>query len=448
MTGAHAVGRADPWGPHWLFGPWTRWIRDVTDLLRLAFLVGVPVTLVFGPRPEALRLFLTLVACLIPRALQVPRAFDLAFTAAMSLQAWGNVSNAFNIWLPYHDVVHCLLTMATAALFYIMLVRLRLVADLAEERGIHERLGMAVLVFAMGSYIGAVYEEYEWFAINVMHANLTEYYEHDIHDLLFNALGSLLAGGLVILWARRGWTTRRADEDDPLGGILRGFERRLANVKPADVEPEQAPRYSPFPRWLGGDWTSWVRDPLDLIRLSFLVGAIVSAATADWELAARFALTFAAAVLARLADLPRFFDLVWLLVLGFEAWGDFAHALRDVQGYLDWTYFAFAAASAPVIYLALVRLNVFPAFERERGVHRRVAVVLAATCLGYSVGIYYDVYIWFANRVLGAEFPTSWDGLTRNLALQWGGAIAGALVLLLWDTRGWANRRRLPARAA
>lgn len=439
------MAAVEPWGPRWLFGPWTKWVRDVTDLLRLAFLIAIPVVLAFGPRAEGLRLFLTLIVCLIPRALHVPRAFDLGFTAAMSLQAWGNVTNLFDVWLPYHDIVHCLLTMATAALFYIMLVRLRLVSDLAERRGIHEHLGMAVLVFAIGSVIGAVYEEYEWFAINVLHARLTEYYEHDIHDLLFNALGSLIAGGLLILWARRGWTTRRPDDDDPLGGLLRGFERRIAHVDRRRGAGKPRLRSRPLPRWMGGDWAPSLRDPLDLLRLSFAAGALLSAAQSDWEMALRFALTFAAAMLARVADLPRFFDAVWLAVLAFEAWGDYAGAFRSVPGYLQWTYFAFAAASAPVLYLVLIRLDVFPVFERDRGVHRRVATFLAAMCLGYCVGIYYDVYIWFANHVLGASFPVSWDGLTLKLALQWVGAVAGALVLLVWDTAGWANRRGLPA---
>lgn len=418
MQARPAQGRA--FGPRWLFGPWTPWIRDVTDLLRLAFLAGIPVVLILGPREEALRLALTFLVALLPRVLETPRPFDLAFNAAMSLQAWGNVGGAFDAWLPYHDIVHCLLTMATAALFYLVLVRLRLVADIARERGIHERLGMALLVFAIGSFVGAVYEEYEWFAINVMHAHLIENYRHDIHDLSFNAIGSVAAGGLLVLWARRGWTTRRADRDDPLGGALRGFERRLRPGGHAAPAPQR-------------ERPAWMQAPADLIRLSFLAGIPAAAFAGSWEDVARFAVTFLASLPGRVLGGHRFFDLLWAGALGFTAWGDFAGAFGRVPGYEDWTFFAVSLAAGPLLYLLLVDLRVLPAFERERRLHRNVAVFLAVMCLGYCVGIYYELYVSVANHALGAHFRVSWDRLSRQLALDWAGAVAGAVTILAWE---------------
>lgn len=416
------------------FGSSWRWVRDATDLLRLAFLVGVPVVLIFGPRSEGLRLLLTFGVCLLPRMLATPRPFDLAFTAAMSLQAWGNVAGAFDAWLPFHVIVHFTLTMATAALFYVVLVRLRLVPDIARAPGVHEKLGMAILVFAIGSFVGAVYEEYEWFAINVLGAGLTENYQHDIDDLIFNALGSVGAGLLLVLWARRGWTTRRDDPGDPLGGVLRGFERRLRPTEAGRL-PRPTPHHDardPFARYL----SQWARAPLDLLGLSFLVGALLAAVNGDWEATARFGVSFIAAVLAGLVRLPPVFESLWVAGLAFEAWGGYAGAFHQVPGYLQWTYVVIAAASAPLLYMALVRLRVFPVFERAHGIHRGMAVFLASMCLGYCVGIYYDLYIWLANHTLGASFPVSWDGLTAQLALQWLGAAAGAVAILVWEAHG------------
>lgn len=422
---AHTATQARPAqvravGPRWLFGPWTPWIRDVTDLLRLALLAGIPVVLIAGPREEALRLALTLAVALLPRVLETPRPFDLAFNVAMSLQAWGNVGGAFDAWLPYHDIVHCTLTMATAALFYLFLVRLRLVADIERERGIHEHLGMVLIVFAIGSVVGAVYEEYEWFAINVMHAHLIENYEHDVADLFYNAIGAMAAGGLLVLWAHRGWTTRRADADDPLGGALRGFERRLR--PDGDAPPAQA-----------GERPAWMRMPADVVRVSFLAGIPAAAAVGSWEDGVRFAVTFLASLPGRVVGSHRFFDLLWVCALAFTAWGDFAGAFGHVPGYQDWTFFAVSLAAGPLLYLLLVDVRVLPAFERERRVHRNVAVFLAVMCLGYCVGIYYELYVWIADHALGASFPVSWDRLSRQLALDWAGAIAGAVTILVWE---------------
>src|SRR5581483_220602 len=100
--------------------------------------------------------------------------------------------------------------------------------DLSERHSARTTAGMAVLTFAIGSLVGAVYEEYEWFAINYLHANLIEYYSHDVADLAFNGLGSLAAAGLVVLWTRRGWGTRRPERGDPLPRLVHGLERRMA----------------------------------------------------------------------------------------------------------------------------------------------------------------------------------------------------------------------------
>lgn len=75
--------------PRWLVGPWTRWVRDWADLIRLSFLVAGCVLLVQGDVANALRLFLTFAVAVVPRLIGTPLRFDLAFGIALSLQAWG-----------------------------------------------------------------------------------------------------------------------------------------------------------------------------------------------------------------------------------------------------------------------------------------------------------------------------------------------------------------------
>lgn len=436
-------------------------MRDPTDLLRLAIFLGAFAQLPRENWSGALRLALTFLVCCVPRMLEVPKVFDFSFVFAMSLQGWGNIAGAFDAWLPYHDLVHCVLTLATAALFYFVLVRLRLVPDPTEQTSLDKQLGVAVLVFAIGTAIGAIYEEYEWFAITYVHAHLTEYYTHDVADLAFNELGSIAAAVLLVVWSRRRWTTRRqSGGEDPLAGLLRGLERRMARSAEAPAGPrpdgaaglrlhldrgEHPPPAPGLPgplRLLAGDWTPPVRDLADLLRISFLAGAVLALLAGEAATAVRFGLTFAAALGARWVDPPRLFDLAFNLALGFEAWGAWLGGSAALQ---SWTYFVVAMASAVMLYLALLRLRLFPELADDPRLHRRVAIALAATALGYSVGVVYALYIYFADTVLGAGFRTSWDILTAHLALDFAGALAGAAVLLAWDVYGWGNRRRLRA---
>jgi hypothetical protein len=458
------IARPQPRRPHWLLGDWSRLVRDPADILRLAFLAGMLVELALGEWSGAIRLFLTFLVCLIPRMLATPQPFDFAFNVAMSFQAWWNVGGAFDAWLPYHDIVHCLLTMATAALFYFVLVRLRLVPDLSERHSARTTAGLAVLTFAIGSLVGAVYEEYEWFAINYLHANLIENYSHDIADLAFNGLGSLAAALLLVIWTRRGWGTRRPERGDPLPRLMHGLERRMAEsatpqARESSVAGRRRERFAHLdrgehperrphlPHLLAGDWTPLVRDVNDLVRLSFFVGTWVSLATGNGDISVRFGLTFVASLAVRRLEAPRPFDLAFNLAMAFQAWGDYTGALSSLPGYQEWAYFLVSLAFSVMLYRVLLRLKLFPDFADEPGVQRRVAIFLAAMSLGYSVGVYYALDIHFANHSLGAHFHTSWDLLTRRLVVDWLGAIVGAAVLVAWDVYGWGNRRRLPGRA-
>src|SRR5262245_36789409 len=69
-----------------------------------------------------------------------------------------------------------------------------------------------------------------------------------------------------------------------------------------------------------GDWTRIVRDPLDVLRIAFILGTIV------WGLMGNSVTIVAAAsfvlVLARIVNLPRFYDFSLIVVLGLIAWGE------------------------------------------------------------------------------------------------------------------------------
>jgi hypothetical protein len=72
----------------------------------------------------------------------------------------------------------------------------------------------------------------------------------------------------------------------------------------------------PEPRWRASlrrfwhtvfiaDWHPWLRDPLDLFRLSFGVGAVIFALQGDWDAFVRLLIPGLLVCLIRALDVPR-----------------------------------------------------------------------------------------------------------------------------------------------
>jgi hypothetical protein len=191
---------------------WSGPVRDPLDLLRLTFLVGALVALALGDLNSALRLGLTFGLTVLARQISLPRPFDLAFLIGMSLQAWGNAFSLFEDIGWYDKVVHFVLPMAVAPLFYILLIRLNAVPDLAADTDARHHAGIVLITVSLGFAFGALYEIYEYVAVKLLNANLGIGYEDTITDLADDLLGSLLGGVLLVIWARFGWATSRRVE--------------------------------------------------------------------------------------------------------------------------------------------------------------------------------------------------------------------------------------------
>lgn len=435
------AGRTTPL-PRAITGPWSAWIRDWADVLRLTFLVGAIVLALLGDAGLAVRLFLTFLVALVPRLIATSWPFDLAFCAAMSLQAWGNVTRVFWTVSFYHDIVHFLLTGATAILVYFLLVFFRFVPPLSEETHSRQKAGIATLTFAIGAVINAIYEQYEWFVDHLLNGHLLENYHHTMFDLFFGGLGSLAAGLWMAWWAVRKWLVRRPEGPDVLAPARQAIERRLDRHRPDRQREEDRaaggrPPHSAGRTPIAGHWTRVVSD---LARVSLLVGLILSAASTNTDNVVRFGVSLLVSLLVRRLAPPRLIELAFNGALLFEAWGALFLAYHRLPGYDDWTNFAVSLATTPVLYLALIRAHVFPEFGRASGVHRRVALFVAAMCLGFCAGTYYEQYVWLANHYLGATITTSWTGVARRLTLDWGGSAIGALLLVVWDAKSLGRR--------
>jgi len=197
-------------------------------------------------------------------------------------------------------------------------------------------------------------------------------------------------------------------------------------------------------RLVYGDWTWLVRDGLDVLRFAFIAGAIVFAVQGR---STAVALTAASAVLlvARVVDLPRWFDFGLIVAMTLIAYGT-ALSLYGSWFYYDKIVHGISPVGyVPVLYIALVRLGVVPdpgIAIRERRVARISGIFIVTLALGVAVGGFYESIEWFEDKFLGGHFVGGlWDTET-DLLCDEGGSLVGATFLTVWALRGWTSRRR------
>ena len=196
----------------------------------------------------------------------------------------------------------------------------------------------------------------------------------------------------------------------------------------------------PWARLLLGDWTRAVRDPIDLIRLSYLAGAVWCLAIGEPGTALRFALTFVAVLLPRMLAAPRLFDFFFSATLGLQAWGNllglFAHG--DLFDRFD--HLLSPMGVAPLFYLWLVRRELVPDLHEETRRFSWLGILLVGFSIGVTVGTLYEFYEFAANR-FGGHLFTSYQDTILDLIMDSTGALVGSAALALWAQAGWGSRR-------
>jgi hypothetical protein len=192
-----------------LLGDWTPVVRDGIDLLRIGLLAGVVVFAVLDDWSGAAFLAFLGALTVLARLINLPRVYDLCFTAAMVLQGYGEVLGVYDMWVPFDDVVHFTLPLLTAPVVYIGLARLEVVPDPRDETHLPHYVGIFVLTAALGVTVGALWEMVEWrsdawFGTELQHGNVDT-----MGDLVRDTLGSLVGGALLVVWTLYGWGSVR-----------------------------------------------------------------------------------------------------------------------------------------------------------------------------------------------------------------------------------------------
>ncbi len=197
-------------------------------------------------------------------------------------------------------------------------------------------------------------------------------------------------------------------------------------------------------RVLLGDWGRVVRDPLDLARLAFLAGAIAFAFAGEVKGAFNLGLGFAVLLAARLADLPRVYDLALIVALIFTQVGE-AVGLYDAIGWYDRVvHVVVPMLTSQVIYLCLARLDVLPDPQQETTRHHEAGMFVVTFALGLAVGALWEIFEYTSDGVFGSELSEGNTDTVGDLIADTAGSLLGGALMVLWAVKGWGSVRRIP----
>lgn len=166
--------------------------EGVADALRVLGVISIVVAGVGWGLLSAVSFLSAVVVMLVPRLLGLPPRFDIAFGAVILASTWSSVLGVYITTRWWDLPMHFLTNGLCAALLYIVLVRLEVVADAATLP--RPMLTAAVVTTALGLSLGSLWEFFEWFGHTFIDGEIYVGYVDSLGDLFWGGLGSLLAG--------------------------------------------------------------------------------------------------------------------------------------------------------------------------------------------------------------------------------------------------------------
>ncbi|PRY39384.1 hypothetical protein LY71_12153 [Geodermatophilus tzadiensis] len=193
-----------------------------------------------------------------------------------------------------------------------------------------------------------------------------------------------------------------------------------------------------------GDWTPVVRDGIDVLRLLVLGGAVAYAAAGNWGSAGVLAVLGSVTLVARLVNLPRLYDLSLTLGMALQGFGETFGLYDQWVRFDDLVHFTLPMLTAPVVYIALARLDVVPDPRDETHVRHYVGIAVVTAALGIAVGALWELYEWRSDAWWGTQLSESNDDTNGDLLRDTLGSLVGAGLLVVWARFGWGSVRRIP----
>jgi hypothetical protein len=194
-----------------------------------------------------------------------------------------------------------------------------------------------------------------------------------------------------------------------------------------------------------GDWHPVLRDPLDLFRLSFPVGAFVFALGGDWDAVVRLLLPGLAVFAVRALNVPRAVDWVFCFAMFFQGWGNALHLFSDFWWYDNSVHITLPMSLAPILYIGFSRLDVVPdPADRAGSAAELLGMALITACLGVTAASFYEVYEWAVDHWFGQHLFIGETDTVTDIADGFLGAGIGGLFIAAWALARYTSRRLPP----
>jgi hypothetical protein len=193
-----------------------------------------------------------------------------------------------------------------------------------------------------------------------------------------------------------------------------------------------------------GDWHPWLRDPIDVLRLTLVAGAAGFLLAGDGAGATLLAAAAVLAWLVRLVNLPRAYDLGFMIAVTLQAWGEALGAYDAIPWFDNVAHFSLPFFLAPTLYIALARADVVPDPKDSAETRHYVGIFVVAFALGVALGGVWEIWEWVSDHTLGSHLQLGLDDTVGDLVADTAGALCGAALLVCWTRYGWGSVRRIP----
>jgi len=195
---------------------------------------------------------------------------------------------------------------------------------------------------------------------------------------------------------------------------------------------------------LFGDWGRVVRDPIDVLRITFFVGAVVFAATGEVKGTVNLLIGGVFLLVARAVNLPRLYDLALVVAMILTGWGE-ALGLYDLfPSYDNYVHFLTPMFTSQVAYIALARVEVVPDPRDHATVPHYVGIFVITASLGLAIGAIWEVIEWSFDGLFGSDLSLGNDDTVGDLIADGLGSLTGGALLVAWTKFGWGSVRRIP----